>query len=56
MATWPAPPPTRILSWQQLVLEADPDYQRLNQRPVVYQFSNGRTFVERPDIYTSTSP
>jgi len=50
-----AAPTSRTLSWEQMVLEADPDYQRLNQRPVAYIFSNGRVFVARPDIYTSTS-
>ena len=46
-------PPTRILSYQQLVLEADPDWNRLKQRPWIYQFSNGRRFLGRPDIYTA---
>lgn len=47
------PPPTRILSWQQLVQEADPDWNRAKQRPWIYQFSNGRRFLARPDIYTA---
>lgn len=46
-------PPTRIISYQQLVVEADPDWQRLKQRPWIYQFSTGRRFLGRPDIYTA---
>lgn len=46
------PPPTRILSWQQLVQESDPDYQRLLQRPVIYEFSNGRTFLQPSGYYS----
>ena len=46
-------PPTRIISYQQLVLEADPDWQRLKQRPWIYQFSTGRRFLGRPDIYVA---
>lgn len=44
-------PPTRILSWQQLVQDADPDWQKLNLRPVIYKFSNGRKFVKDPNVY-----
>jgi len=40
-------PPTRIVSWQQAVIEADPNWSRLNQRPINYIYSNGRQF-ERP--------
>jgi len=46
-------PPTRIISWQQLVQDADPDWNRLKQRPWIYQFSTGRRFLGRPDIYTA---
>jgi hypothetical protein len=49
------PPPTRIISFQQQVLEADPDWNRRRLRPWVYDFSNGRLFVWNPDVYTTTS-
>lgn len=45
-------PPTRIISWQQQVIEADPSYQKLLLRPVIYIFSNGREFVRDPNTYT----
>lgn len=45
-------PPTVILSWEQQVRQADPDYEKLLLRPVIYQFSNGRTFVKDPNVYT----
>lgn len=35
---------TRILSFQQLVLEADPDWQQMSKRPLTYVMSNGRRF------------
>lgn len=44
-------PPTRILSWQQQVQEADPNWLRDSLRPVIYQFSNGRRFVRDPNTY-----
>lgn len=50
-ATWPSPPPTRILSWQQMVREADPNYTRLSLQPWVYQFSSGRLFVDPLPLY-----
>lgn len=46
-------PPTRIISWQQLVQDADPDWQRLKMRPWVYEFSNGRRFLWDPNVYTA---
>jgi hypothetical protein len=46
-------PPTRIISWQQLVQDADPDWNRLKQRPWIYEFSTGRRFLTRPDVYTA---
>lgn len=46
------PPPTRIISWQQQVQEADPNWQRDRLRPVIYKFSNGRSFVNTPNPYT----
>jgi hypothetical protein len=51
-------PPTRILSWQQAVIEADPNWSRLNQRPTEYVFSNGRQFQRVPasSLYTLPQP
>lgn len=48
--------PSRTLSWQQLVQESDPDWARKYQRPIAYEFSNGKTFVDRPDRYTTPGP
>lgn len=53
-ATWAAPPPTRILSWLQMVLETDPSFRRLSLRPWTYEFSNGRLFIESLPVYGST--
>lgn len=44
-------PPTRILSWQQLVLEVDPNFARERQQPWIYRESNGRLFYAPPDPY-----
>ena len=38
------PPPTRLISWQQVCLEADPLFWPKKNRPLNYQFSNGRQF------------
>lgn len=46
MPTPGALPPTRIISWQQTVLEADPDYWRKKNRPWVYEFSDQRLFYD----------
>ena len=54
--TWPSPPPTRILSWSQMVREADPDFTRLSLRPVVYTFSKGRLVVDPIPLYTAPEP
>lgn len=43
--------PTRILSWQQLVLENDPDWVRRSLNPAVWEFSNGRIFVDPAQVY-----
>lgn len=45
-------PPTRILNWQQEVLYADPEWNKGLLRPIVYEFSNGRTFQWDPNVYT----
>lgn len=45
-------PATRIISFQQQVLETDPNYYLQLQRPVIYTFSNGRQFVKDPNVYT----
>lgn len=49
-------PSSRTLSWRQMVLNADPNWTRDQQRPIKYQFSNGREFVDRPDTYTTPGP
>jgi hypothetical protein len=46
-----APANTRILSWRQLVLEADPNWLRLSLQPYVYEMSNGRLFVDTIPTY-----
>ena len=46
-------PPTRILSWMQMCQEADPSFRKLSLRPWVYEFSNGRLFVEALPVYGS---
>lgn len=46
-----AGPPTRILSWQQMVQEADPNWTRLLAQPVIYEFSNGRAFIQPVPAY-----
>lgn len=43
--------PTRILSWEQLCLEADPNYQRGLTRPWLYEMSNGRLFYQPWPLY-----
>jgi hypothetical protein len=50
------PPPTRLLSWSQLVREADPDYTRLSLQPWVFSFSNGRLFVDWLPLYDFGPP
>jgi hypothetical protein len=51
------PPPTRIISWRQLVLEAEPGWTRASVQPVVYEFSNGRLFLDYLPLYgTSAGP
>lgn len=52
MATWPSPPPTRILSWRSLVQEADPSFQTLLNQPIQYEFSSGRCFVLGLPVYS----
>lgn len=44
---------TRILSWQQIVTESDPDWSYENQRPWIYRFSNGRRFRRPTDFYSN---
>lgn len=49
-------PPSRTLSWQQEVLYADPNWNQGYTRPIIYEFSNGRTFTAPVPLYgTSTS-
>lgn len=42
---------SRIISWQQLVLEADPEYWQRKNRPMKYEFSNGRRFYDTWPTY-----
>lgn len=42
---------TRILSFEQLCLEADPDMVRKSRTPWIYEFSNGRLFNRSPNPY-----
>lgn len=44
-------PPTRILSWLQMVQEADPNFRQMSNRPMAYVFSNGRMFYDRLPLY-----
>jgi hypothetical protein len=45
------PPPTRIISWEQQVLEADPYFARERQQPWIYTFSNARRFYAPVNAY-----
>jgi hypothetical protein len=55
MATPPTapntPPPTRIISFSQLVQEADPNYRRTSLQPVTYEFQSGRKFIQPVNVY-----
>lgn len=47
---------SRTISWQQVVEEADPNWQRDKLRPKWYYFSNGKIFKwNGPGIYTQTT-
>jgi hypothetical protein len=43
--------PSRILSWAQMVAEADPGFRRLSNQPWGYEFSNGRRFYDPVPLY-----
>jgi hypothetical protein len=45
-----------VRSWRQIVLDADPDWHRLNTRFWVYEFSNGRRFNEHDPVYSFPTP
>lgn len=45
------PPPTRLLNWQQLVLEEEPDWGPRYRRPWIYEFPGGRRFAARDPLY-----
>lgn len=49
---YPGTPPTRILSWSQMVREADPNFTRESLQPWVYQYSNSRRFLDTLPTYT----
>lgn len=44
-------PPTRLISWQQVVVETDPNYWQAKTRPWNYEFSNGRRFYATVPTY-----
>lgn len=48
---FPKGPPTRILNWRQMVLEADPYYQQDLVRPWWFEFSNRRRFLQIAQPY-----
>lgn len=48
-----AVPSTRILSFAQMVREADPGYTRQSLQPWCYDFSNGRLFIDTLPTYTA---
>jgi hypothetical protein len=50
-ATWPNPPPTRLISWAQSVRASDPSFTRLSLQPWVYEFSSGRLFIDPLPLY-----
>lgn len=41
-----SPPPTRILSWAQMCIEADPYFYVDQTRPWWFEFSNRRRFLQ----------
>lgn len=43
--------PTRILSWQQPIFENDPHWIQESLNPLVWEFSNGRRFVDPAQPY-----
>lgn len=45
------PPPTRLLNWQQLVLEQEPDWGPRHRRPWIYEFPNRERFAARDPLY-----
>lgn len=45
-------PNTRILSWQQRVVKADPEWNQGMFRPWWYEFSNKRRFLWDANVYT----
>lgn len=46
-------PPTTTRSWRQKVMDADPNWLKESLRPIVYEFSNGRKFEQKPDPYST---
>jgi hypothetical protein len=42
---------TRILSWAQMVAEADPGFRRASNQPWGYEFSNMRRFYDPVPLY-----
>ena len=43
---------SRTINWLNEVRKADPSWDELRLRPLVYFFSNGRVFRDKPDPYS----
>ena len=55
--TNPTPaPPTSIKSWLQWCIDADPNYNYDTLRFWIYEYSNGRQFLNNPNVYTTPGP
>lgn len=48
---YPGTPPYRILSWSQMVREADPNFTRGSLQSWSFEFSNGRLFLDWLPLY-----
>jgi hypothetical protein len=44
--------PPRLLSWSQMVREADPNFTKQSLQPWCYEWSNGRRFLDTLPTYT----
>jgi hypothetical protein len=47
-------PVTRQISWQQLCVQADPEFYQNSIRPWIYDFSNGRLYYQQLPVYSTT--
>lgn len=46
------PNSSRIISYEQLVIEADPDYIADDNQPIIYEIRNGREFFRQLPCYS----